>query len=140
MGEIEVLIRAFAMLEMSDQYKSPLRNFLNEFSKKAMNFSGETINLLTQLFNDFWSSCDELPKDAFRNEKNKCVISLFDVVFATVCEKIKNQGLRGRRITPESLVALKKDSDFSSASQGNTASANSVTKRLAQARKIIKLR
>lgn len=50
------------------------------------------------------------------------VILLFDVVFATVCEKIKTEGLRGRRITPESLVTLKKDSAFSNASQGNTAS------------------
>lgn len=139
MGEIEVLIRAFAMLEMSSQYKSPLRNFLNEFSKKAMKFSEETIELLSQLFIDFWSSCDELPQDAFRNEKNKFVISLFDVVFATVCEKIKTEGLRGRRITPESLVTLKKDSAFSSASQGNTASATSVTTRLERARSIIVL-
>lgn len=36
MVEIEVLVRAFAMLDMSKEYKSPLRNFLNDFSKRAM--------------------------------------------------------------------------------------------------------
>jgi len=139
MGEIEVLIRAFAMLEMCDQYKSPLRNFLNEFSKIAMKFSDEKVASLSQLFIDFWASCGKLPQDAFRNEKNKFVISLFDAVFVTVCEKIKADGLSGRRITVESLVALKKDPTFASASQGSTASVTSVTTRLEQARNIIVL-
>lgn len=139
MGEIEAIVRAFAMLEMSNQYKSPLRNFLNEFSKKAMNYTEKEIALLSQLFVDFWTSCSELPVEAFRNEKNKFVISLFDSVFVAVCEKIKKEGLNGRRVTPESLVTLKKDLVFSNASQGNTASLTSVTNRLARARNIIGL-
>lgn len=139
MGEIEVLIRAFAMLEMSSHYKAPLRNFLNEFSKKAMKLTEEKINNLSQLFIEFWLSCDKLPQDAFRNEKNKFVISLFDAVFATVCEKIKSEGLNGRKITAESLIALKKDHAFYNASQGNTASITSVATRVEQARQIIVL-
>lgn len=140
MREIEVLIRAFAMLDMSNQYKSPLRNFLNVFSKKAMEFEEEKIDLLSRLFSDFWSSCDRLPTEAFRNEKNKFVISLFEVVFVTVCEKIKLEGLNGRKITPESFSKLKKDDIFITASQGNTASATSVANRLDRARNIIELR
>lgn len=139
MGEIEVLIRAFAMLEMSDQYKSPLRNFLNEFSKKAMKFPAEKIDFLSQLFIDFWLSCDNLSRGAFRNEKNKFVISLFDAVFVTICEKIKTESLDGRKITPESLAKLKEDEIFYNASQGNTASTTSVSNRLERARNIIVL-
>lgn len=140
MSEIEVLVRAFAMLEMSEQYKAPLRNFLNDFSKKAMNYKEEKVDSLSQLFFDFWSSCDRLPKEAFRNEKNKFVISLFDAVFVTVCEKIRREGLNGRIIEPESLVKLKEDPIFSEASQGNTASATSVKNRLKRARYIIELK
>lgn len=140
MTEIEVLVRAFALLEMSEQYKAPLRNFLNDFSKKAMNYKEEKVDSLSQLFFDFWSSCDKLPKEAFRNEKNKFVISLFDAVFVTVCEKIRSEGLNGRIIEPESLVKLKNDSIFSDASQGNTASVTSVTNRLKRARDIIELK
>ena len=92
------------------------------------------------LFFDFWSSCDKLPKEAFRNEKNKFVISLFDAVFVTVCEKIRSEGLNGRIIEPESLVKLKADPTFSDASQGNTASATSVSNRLKRAREIIELK
>ena len=80
-----------------------------------------------------------LPKEAFRNEKNKFVISLFEAVFVTVCEKIKQEGLNGRKITKESLVKLKEDSFFADASQGNTASITSVTNRLQRARAILEL-
>lgn len=139
MGEIEVLVRAFAMLDMSDEYKSPLRNFLNEFSKRAMNFDEKEIAWRSQMFVEFWESCTDLPVEAFRNEKNKFVISLFESVYVTVCEKIKQEGLNGRKITCESLAKLKKDSIFIDASQGNTASITSVTNRLQRARSIVEL-
>ncbi len=139
MGEVEALVRAFAMLEMGDEYKSPLRIFLNDFSKKAMNYTNEEIESLSQLFADFWECCKRLPNDAFKNEKNKFVISLFESVFVAICEKIKLEGLNGRTIEPKSLVDLKDNELFYNASQGNTASVTSVTNRLTQARNIIKL-
>lgn len=139
MSEVEALVRAFAMLDMSNEYKSPLRNFLNDFSKRAMQFGEDDIIQCSKLFDDFWLSCKNLPKEAFRNEKNKFVISLFEAVFVTVCEKIKQEGLNGRKITKESLVKLKEDSVFADASQGNTASITSVTNRLQRARAILEL-
>ena len=139
MSEIEVLVRAFAMLDMSNEYKSPLRNFLNQFSKKAMNFNEDEIAWRSKVFEDFWSSCEELPKEAFRNEKNKFVISLFEAVFVTICEKIKEEGLNNRKISNESLIKLKEDSIFAEASQGSTASTTSVANRLERARTIVKL-
>lgn len=139
MNEIEVLVRAFALLEMSENYKSPLRNFLNEYSKKAMEFDEKKINTLSGLYNEFWNSCSELCEEAFRNEKNKFVRVLFESVFVTVCEKIRNDGLNDRKIKPESLVELKQDKQFVESSQGNTAGTASVRKRLERARKIIKL-
>lgn len=139
MGEIEVLVRAFAMLDMSKEYKSPLRNFLNDFSKKAMNFDEDEVELHSNLFNDFWMSCSNLPKEAFRNEKNKFVISLFEAIFVSVCEKIRQEGLNDRRISIESIVKLKEDHIFAEASQGSTASTTSVANRLQRARSIIEL-
>lgn len=139
MGEVEVLVRAFAMLDMSNKYKSPLRNFLNEFSKKAMNFTENEIEAHVEIFVKFWKICDSLPKEAFRNEKNKFVISLFESVFVAVCERINQEDLDGKSITYESLVRLKSDSVFVDASQGSTASATSVANRLQRARDIIKL-
>ena len=140
MKEIEALVRSFAMLDMSEEYKSPLRNFLNVYSKKAMEFRDDKIQELSQLFYGFLESCTDLPKNAFRNEKNRFVIALFESVFVTVCEKIKDIGFQGRKIVPESLTALKTDKLFLESSQGNTAGAASVKNRLDRAREIIELR
>jgi hypothetical protein len=139
MSEVEVLVRAFAMLEMGSSYKSPMRNFLNKFSEDAMSFEQNKIEEMCSLFNDFWHSCVSLDKNAFKNEKNKFVISLFDAVFVSVCEVIQREGLNGRKITPASLLALKKNTSFFDASQGSTASVSSVNTRLKEARNTIVL-
>ena len=140
MNDVEVLVRAFALLEMSNVYKAPLRNFLNEYSKAAMAFDGEKIDNLSVLYNEFWKSCSELNDDAFRNEKNKFVRVLFESVFVTVCSIIKDEGLNDRKILPESLNTLKQDKQFIDSSQGNTAGNTSVKKRLERACEIIKLK
>lgn len=139
MNEIEVLIRAFALLEMSADYKSPLRNFLNEYSKLAMGYNEEKINELSEIYNSFWKSCSELGSDAFRNEKNKFVRVLFESVFVAVCEKIRSGETNGRKIVPQSLTELKQDKTFVEFSQGNTAGTVSVKNRLERAHEIIRL-
>lgn len=140
MGDVEVLVRAFAMLDSSNKYKSPLKNFLNDFSKKAMQFNQNEIDEKAKVFSDFWLSCDSLPRDVFRNEKNKFVISFFEVVFVATCEKIQRENLNGRKLTLESLDSLKKDQIFDVASQGSTASTRSVATRLKRARELIQLK
>jgi len=140
MSEVEALIRAFAMLETHNKYKSPLKVFLNDFSKTAMNYTSVKIEELSQLYLEFWESCEDLQNSSFKNDKNKFVISLFESVFVAVCEKIKAEGLNGRKISPESVESLKKDVEFYNASQGNTASVTSVVTRLNRARSIIELR
>lgn len=140
MGDVEVLVRAFAMLDSSNKYKSPLKNFLNDFSKKAMQFNQNEIEEKAKVFSDFWLSCDSLPRDVFRNEKNKFVISFFEVVFVATCEKIQRENLNGRKLTLESLDSLKKDQIFDVASQGSTASTRSVATRLKRARELIQLK
>ena len=139
MSDVEALVRAFAMLETSDDYRPPLKNFLNNYSKMAMDFDEEDIEKRWNLFKDFWESCKSLETNEFRNGKNKFVVSLFESVFVAVCEMIQHEGLNGRTIDIDSLESLKLDKDFINASQGNTASFSSVKTRLLKARQIIKL-
>lgn len=139
MGDVEALVRSFALLEMSDHYKSPLRTFLNEYSKEAMKYDETKIESITNAFNAFWDCCRELPDNAFKNESNKFVVSLFESVFVAICEKIQSSEIEGAKIAEDSLVELKADPEFSDASQGNTASSAAVSKRLARARSIIRV-
>lgn len=137
MNEVEVLVRAFAMLEMHDKYKSPMSSFLNKFSEDAKKFDDKKIEELSDLFYDFWKSCDELDKDSFKNEKGKFVISHFDAVFVAVCELIREKGLNGKKIVKESLSNLKSDREFFNASQQRTAQTAHVKDRIKKAKEYI---
>lgn len=140
MNEVETLVRAFAMYEMYDDYKSPMRVFLNRFSEKAKRYNEAKINELTQLFLDFWVACRDLESNSFKNERGKFVVSHFDAVFVAVCEQIARDGLNGRKIDPNSLAALKADNEFSDASQQRTADATHVKKRILKAKEFIVIR
>lgn len=139
MSDVEALVRCFAMLEIGEKYKSPLKTFLNEFSKEAMSFSESKTNELASLFDEFLESCSNLPVDAFKNDKNKFVVSFFEAVFVSVCNIILVEGLKGRKLSSENLLKLKNDKDFYDASQGNTASFTSVSTRLKRAKEILVL-
>lgn len=133
MNEVEALIRALAMFEMYEEYKSPMRAFLNRFSESAKNFDDNKIEKLSEMFTEFWDSCRELDKNSFKNEKGKFVISYFEAVFVAVCREIRRNGLNERTISPASLRALKEDKDFYDASQQRTAQTGRVKKRIEKA-------
>lgn len=139
MNDVEALVRCFAMLEIGDEYKSPLKTFLNGFSKEAMSFSETKIDELSSLFDKFLECCSELPVEAFKNDKNKFVVSFFEAVFVSVCKIILAEGLNDRKLSVDSLLRLKTDKEFFDASQGNTASFTSVSTRLKRAKEIISL-
>ncbi len=140
MKEVEVLVRAFAMYEMHTEYRPPMRIFLNRFSEKAKKFDTEKIDYLTQLFLSFWACCEDLDYNSFKNERGRFVVSHFDAIFAAVCELITKDNINGRKIDPDSIVALKRDSEFSDASQQRTADPAHVQKRISKAKEYIILR
>ena len=139
MNELEVLVRAFAMLEMHEEYKPPMRVFLNKFSERAKKFSSDQIDALEKLFRDFWTSCENLDINSFKNEKGKFVISHFDAIFVAVCDEIRKNELNNRKINYQSLVELKSDKVFFEASQLRTAQTGHVKKRIVMAKKYIVL-
>lgn len=140
MDDVEALVRAFAMLELGNSYKSKMQRFLNDFSERATKFEQTKIDELKDIYDEFWRSCKSLDNNAFRNDRKKFVISLFDVVFVAVCEKIKEaKSLGEKTISPESLNLLKQNQKFTSTFQGAAASTTNVKTRLQLARETIVL-
>jgi uncharacterized protein with ParB-like and HNH nuclease domain len=133
MVDVEILVRAFAMLELGHTYQAPMGKFLDRFSKDAKEFDESRINELHLIFDDFLNSCELLSNNAFKNEAKKFVIALFDSVFTAVCKKIRAEGLNGRKIQPKSIELLIDDLEFSKALQGNTASVVNVNTRITAA-------
>ena len=139
MSDVEILVRAFAMLKTHEQYASNMKVFLNKFSKLAMKYDEAMITGLANLFEDFWSACRDLPVNVFKNEKGQFVVSLFEAVFVAACESIQRDGLQNRGISLESVSSLKKDKEFSDAYSLRTTHAKAVSTRLKKAREFIQL-
>jgi len=133
--DIDMLLRSFAMLVDFENYKSPLKRFLNQFAKKSQNYDNETNLYLEKLFLSFLKACQKLPKNAFF--KKSFSPALFEAVFVAKCEqKYLNRRLRMKSLNYDDIKRLKDDENFQS-STGRTMGRDKVEKRLKTAFEII---
>ena len=136
--DIEILIRAFAMLFAHEDYQATMTKFLNKFSKKSGAFEQELLDYLKALFESFIDSTCGLSSRDLYSANRKFSISLFESVFVAVCLPFfqKKEYVVGK-ISNESLDELKKDSQFYDASQSNVGSRANVLMRMNRAKEII---
>ncbi|GAK01671.1 hypothetical protein JCM19055_4870 [Geomicrobium sp. JCM 19055] len=136
--DIEILLRAFAMLYKGDQYKSPMIKFLNQFASKGRGFTKEEVLYLQELFLSFLDQCTHLDDDIFLNSQRKFNISVFESVFnATSAPYLEKQSIVTKPIDNDAINRLKQDPAFINATQSATASKDKVQDRLLMARDII---
>lgn len=136
--DIEILVRAFAMLYLHNKYSKPMTKFLNRFSKAGGNFEQSLIDYLKELFISFLESSKQLSPRDFYSQSSKFNISLFESVFVATCLKaFEKQQIVTGFIDPKSLSKLKSDNEFSLASQSGVASKSSVETRMRRAKEII---
>lgn len=132
MKDIEVLLRGFAMLVDGGEYKPSMTRFLNKFSKKCENNSA-TYNLqLKSIFLSFLQAASDLPDGAFINRANNHFnIALFEAVFTAACASAyADEGIIEDRLSADRIDRLRKDSQFTDASQNATTRTENVKKRL----------
>ena len=116
-----------------DVYK---RQFLNRFSSKCRNISGERIAELRDVFEKFVDSCSSLPLRAFYGKTSgKFNILLFEAVFAAQARSIHDGN--GRPIESSRLDSLKEDTDFTDATQKSTTDKANVLMRLKRAQELV---
>jgi hypothetical protein len=138
MRDMESLLRGFAMLVSGEGYQPPMVRFLNGFSHESKEFSQKKIDYLEKLFNSFLESCKELPPKAFYARTNRFSISMYEAIFAAVCEEAyADTKLDIKLVSPERLEQLKADPDFVKASQYQTTSKENVELRLNKAKEIL---
>ena len=138
MKDVEILLRGFAMLVKGDSYRPSMVKFLNQFSQDAKSFNSSYLTQLQSLLQSFLDSCRDLPKDAFHSTQGRFSPMIFESVFVAVCSipYAKQQTISGK-ITTESLVSLKVDSEFRGATQSKTAERANVQTRLSRAHEVI---
>ena len=138
MKDIEILLRAFAMVMCGNEYKPSMTKFLNLTSKRSETLSYEKVQYLEQLFDSFLNACKNLPLKPFTGYQTKVNISFIDAIFAAQCtEAFRNKSLDVPEVVPEKLRLLKGDQDFEKATQFDTASTANVAKRLERAKVIL---
>ena len=136
--DIEILIRAFAMLFAHEDYQATMTKFLNKFSKRSSGFEASLLDYLEKLFKSFLDSTSELSSNDLYSATKKFNISLFESVFVATCLPFfKNKEFVVGKISKDSLSTLKKDSAFYDASQSSVGSRANVTMRMSRAKSII---
>jgi len=137
MRDVEILLRSFAMLMDSDNYKTPMAAFLNNFSKKCKTISEDQVIYLDLLFNKFLNSCNRLEDKAFFGGKKQFPTLVFESVFVAVCaDAYEHRKTSIQEITNEKLDKLFGNDEFNKVCQSNTANKSNMKKRLEIAKKI----
>ena len=105
MKDIEILLRGFAMLIDGASYAPSMVRFLNNFSRRCKDHTGEQNAYLERLFDSFLLASKGLPDDAFLNKKNRRFnIALYEAVFtATSCRVFAERRDVGGAISSEQL-------------------------------------
>jgi hypothetical protein len=139
MKDIEILLRAFAMVMWGNQYKPSMTRFLNLTSKRAKALPKEKVEYLERLFYAFLDACKALPaKSFFGTQSARVNISFIDAAFAAQCSvAFASNSLNVPALDPERLRRLKEDPEFVNAAQFDTASTANVAKRLERAQVIL---
>ena len=129
--DVELLLRAFAMLWYSSEYKPSMTRFLNLCSRRFKRVGDEDIAYCETLFDSFLDSCADLDGKAFISKQGKRFnISTFEAVFvAAASEPFAQRRLIDRKISVDNLERLKSDPDFVKATLTSTASSANVALR-----------
>lgn len=139
--DVEIILRAFAMLDNSAAYTPSMVQFLNSFSEKAKGFDSEKIDKCRKTFSEFLDATIKLDNRAFINEGNgRLNVALVEGVFESTTRAAyhSNKSINGV-IEPESVVQLKNDAMFINAASKASADSTNVKTRLERARSIIRL-
>ena len=136
MKDIEILLRAFAMLIQSKDYAPSMVRFLNRFSKMSEHNTDDQNNYLENLFASFLNSTKSLPDDIFVNVRNnRFNIALFEATFTATLEKaLSKRRIAKGQIEPAQVTQLALDRGFLNAALEGTTRTSNVIKRLERAR------
>lgn len=137
--DIEILLRAFAMLFFADEYKPSMTRFLNLSSKKFKAFNDEAIAFCESTFDAFLTASAHVDERAFIGmQNNRFNISTFEAVFVAVCKGAVDSRIPVvPAIRPDLLETLKADPQFIDATQKSTASSTNVLLRREKAAAIL---
>lgn len=111
--DVEILLRAIALLIKGDEYIAPLGRFINTFSKKMKQAPKELIQLIRDITLNFFYICNSYNNDIFKVANGKFSSVLFEsVYYASSIDAIKEKTSKIKPIAETRIQALQKDPTF----------------------------
>jgi len=139
--DVEILLRGFALLLSSSQYKPSMVKFLNGFCRKCRTHSEKENDYLVELFRLFCSMLLEqvgerpfslMPSGRFN-------IAMFESVLFACCEAAaSSKTLDLIPVSAAKIARIREDSEWHEASFQSTTDRSNVVKRLARARLLVR--
>ncbi|NOY40697.1 MAG: DUF262 domain-containing protein [Planctomycetes bacterium] len=138
MKDMEILVRGYAMLLDSENYKPSLVRFINRFSRRAKEFSDERVNFLEIVGEKFLAISETLPEKMFFNRKtNRFSVPMFESAFVAACTSaIQEQDPSLVEISESKIELLHQDKEFIEATQLHTTGTTKVETRLRRAKEL----
>lgn len=135
--DVELLLRAFAMLIRGNAYAPSMTRFLNQFSKDMRSTAEGELERLSSIFDKFLSAASHLPPGTFGTRGKKVNISIFESVFAAACSAAYGGHGPVAPLDEQGIAALKLDKEFNAASTARTSDRGQVATRLKRARELL---
>jgi hypothetical protein len=128
--DVEILLRAFAMLWYSAEYKPSMTRFLNLCSRRFKSVSTPDIQYCEDLFRSFLNSCIDLGPEEFLSKNGRFNISTFEAVFVAIATGpfVARQTI-DHKMDMAKLKILKNDAKFVEATHFSTAHSTNVALR-----------
>lgn len=135
--DVEVLLRALAMARNSDEYRSSMAKFLNQFAKKARGFPAEDVDQARQELLAFFHYTAGLPEadTLFLAKNGRFSVTLFESVFSAACKSKARSG--DFTFTAAQVVELREDEQFLASSQARSSHRSNVLERLKRAESLV---
>lgn len=137
--DIEILLRALAMLVDGAAYKEPMNKFLNGFAKRGKQFKQGGIDYFEVLIEAFFKKTVGLPDDIFSAKGGRRFnIAAFEAIFRAACASaLASSTVDVPDLTADRLEQIKKNREFITSTQFGTAQASNVGVRFRIAREIL---
>ena len=119
------------MLIKGKEYKPSMTRFLNKFSEDMKSTTPEKIEYFKALLDKFLENSKSWSEKSFISQKGKFNMLMFESVFAALCETAyENNNYEISITTTETLLSLKEDAPFITATSQHTTNSAKVKDRL----------
>jgi hypothetical protein len=136
MKDVEILLRAAAILIAHERYETPMTKFINNVAKQGIKFEGEKILKLDSIFKKYFEMISSFSKDAMFTSTNKFSLVLFETIFCIVCSPcLSNREIL--IITEDKINQLKKSKEYIDASTIRSTDKSKMKKRMEIARAVL---